>query len=392
MKHYQKSYEGVSLCSPITIPYKRYSPESAHWWAGAALKELRLQTNLTSNDIDGVIFSSFSSNPDTVVGIVQHLGLSPTWMDNIPTGGASGVMAIRRAARAVQSGDANIVVCIAADTNHIDSFQKTLDTFSRFSQDATYPYGQGGPNATFAIITEYFMRKFNLTREEFGKIAIAQRHNARTNPIALMQKPLNMSQYLDAKPIANPLHLFDCVMPCAGAEAFVVTSPEIAEKFSLSTVKILSTIERHNAFPEDHIQYRGGWVKDIDNLWATSNHSPSDINFAQVYDDYPAIVAMQLQDLGFCENGEIKQFINDTDFTILGNLPLNTNGGQLSAGQAGAAGGYQNVTEALRQCMKQPLGQQIPNSTTGLISGFGMVNYDRGVCTGAAIIKIDKIR
>ena len=103
MKHYQRSYEGVSLCAPITIPYRRYSPETAHWWAGAALKELRLQTNLSSNDIDGVIFSSFSSNPDTVVGIVQHLGLSPTWMDNIPTGGASGVMAIRRAARAVQS-------------------------------------------------------------------------------------------------------------------------------------------------------------------------------------------------------------------------------------------------------------------------------------------------
>ena len=392
MKHYQRSYEGVSLCAPITIPYRRYSPETAHWWAGAALKELRLQTNLSSNDIDGVIFSSFSSNPDTVVGIVQHLGLSPTWMDNIPTGGASGVMAIRRAARAVQSGDANIVVCIAADTNHIDSFKKTLDTFSRFSQDATYPYGQGGPNATFAIMTEYFMRKFNLTREEFGKIAIAQRQNASTNPIALMKRPLNMDQYLDAKPIANPLHLFDCVMPCAGAEAFVVTTPEIAEKFSLSTVKVLSTIERHNAFLEDHIQYRGGWAKDIDDLWSSSNYNPSDINFAQVYDDYPVIVAMQLQDLGFCENGKIKQFINDTDFTIMGDLPLNTNGGQLSAGQAGAAGGYQNVTEALRQCIKQPLGQQIPNSTKGLISGFGMVNYDRGVCTGAAIIKTDTIR
>ena len=392
MKRYQKSYEGVSLCAPITIPYRRYSPETAHWWAGAALKELSLQTNLTSNDIDGVIFSSFSSNPDTVVGIVQHLGLSPTWMDNIPTGGASGVMAIRRAARAVQSGDANIVVCIAADTNHIDSFQKTLDTFSRFSQDATYPYGQGGPNATFAIMTEYFMRKFNLTRGEFGKIAIAQRQNASTNPIALMKRPLNMDQYLDAKPIANPLHLFDCVMPCAGAEAFVVTTPEIAEKFSLSTVKVLSTIERHNAFSKDHIQYRGGWVKDIDDLWSSSNYNPSDINFAQVYDDYPVIVAMQLQDLGFCENGKIKQFINDTDFTIMGDLPLNTNGGQLSAGQAGAAGGYQNVTEALRQCIKQPLGQQIPNSTKGLISGFGMVNYDRGVCTGAAIIKTDTIR
>lgn len=392
MKRGQKSYDGVSLCSPITIPYQRFSSETAHWWAGTALKELSSKTGLKPKDFDGLIFSSFSSSPDTVVGIVQHLGLTPKWMDHIPTGGASGVMAIRRAARAVQAGDASIVACVAADTNQIDSFQKTLENFSRFSQDATYPYGQGGPNATFAIMTDNYMRKFNLTREEFGKIAISQRKNALSNPFALMKKPLSMKQYMDAKPIADPIHLFDCVMPCAGAEAFIVTTPAIAEKLNLSTVKIRGTIERHNAFSEDPIQYRGGWAEDIDDLWQSSNCSPDDMNFAQVYDDYPLIVAMQLKDLGFCAKGDVKQFINKTDFTISGNLPLNTNGGQLSAGQAGAAGGYQNVTEALRQSIKQPLGDQILKSSKGLISGFGMVNYDRGVCTGAVIIEADEIR
>ena len=392
MRSTQKPYDGVSLCAPITVPYERFSSETAHWWAGEALKKLSLETGLMPNDFDGIIFSSFSANPDTAVGIVQHLGLCPKWMDHIPTGGASGVMAIRRAARAVQAGDASIIVCLAADTNHIDSFQKTLDNFSRFSQDATYPYGQGGPNATFAIMTGSYMRKFNVSREDFGKIAIAQRANALSNPIALMKKPLSIKQYIEAKPIADPLHLFDCVMPCAGAEAFVVTTPDIAEKLGLSTVKIRGTIERHNAFSEDTIQYRGGWAKDIDDLWTSAKCTPDKIDFAQLYDDYPLIVAMQLEDLGFCEKGKIKEFINKTDFTITGDLPLNTNGGQLSAGQAGAAGGYQNVTEALRQAIKQPLGHQIPNSSIGLISGFGMVNYDRGVCTGAVVIEADNIR
>tara|TARA_B110000483_G_scaffold43173_1_gene53860 strand:+ start:48 stop:1229 length:1182 start_codon:yes stop_codon:yes gene_type:complete len=392
MKQRQKSYDGVSLCAPITIPYQRFSSETAHWWAGAALKELNSKTGLRPKDFDGIIFSSFSSGPDTVVGIVQHLGLTPKWMDHIPTGGASGIMAIRRAARAVQAGDASIIACVAADTNHINSFQKTLENFSRFSQDATYPYGQGGPNATFAIMTDNYMRKFDLSRKEFGKIAISQRENALSNPFALMKKPLNMKQYMEAKLIADPIHLFDCVMPCAGAEAFIVTTPEIAENLNLSTVKICSTIERHNAFSEDPIQYRGGWAKDVDDLWHSSGYTPDDMNFAQVYDDYPLIVAMQLVDLGFCKREEIKHFINKTDFTISGTLPLNTNGGQLSAGQAGAAGGYQNVTEALRQSIKQPLGDQIPKSSKGLISGFGMVNYDRGVCTGAAVIEVDDIR
>ena len=57
-------------------------------------------------------------------------------------GGASGVAALR-AARAVQAGDAEVVACIAGDTNHVDSFRNTVK-FSRFAQDAVYPYGAGG--------------------------------------------------------------------------------------------------------------------------------------------------------------------------------------------------------------------------------------------------------
>ena len=66
----------------------------------------------------------------------------------MPLGGASGIVALRRAARAVQAGDAEFVACVAGDTNHVDSFRKTLSTFSRFAQDAVYPYGSGGANAS----------------------------------------------------------------------------------------------------------------------------------------------------------------------------------------------------------------------------------------------------
>ena len=66
--------------------------------------------------------------PDTAVGLTQHFGLSPRWLDHIPFGGASGIVALRRAARAVQAGDAEFVACVAGDTNHVDSFRKTLST------------------------------------------------------------------------------------------------------------------------------------------------------------------------------------------------------------------------------------------------------------------------
>src|SRR5207248_218976 len=83
---------------------------------------------------------------------------------------------------------------------------------------------------------------------------VAQRDNALSIPHAMMKKKLTLDEYMSARPIADPIHLFDCVMPCAGAEAFVVCREDVAKSLNLPRVRILSTIERHNAFPSDPIQ------------------------------------------------------------------------------------------------------------------------------------------
>ena len=77
--------------------------------------------------------------------------------------------------------------------------------------------------------------------------------------------------------------------------------------------------------------------------------APADMDFLQAYDDYPVINLMQMEDLGFCAKNEGPGFVRRHRFTIDGSFPFNTNGGQLSVGQAGAAGGYLGLTEALRQ-------------------------------------------
>ena len=104
-----------------------------------ALAALLDAAGLKKSEIDGLGASSFTLVPDTAVGLTQHLGLSLRWLDHVPMGGASGIVCLRRAARAVQAGDAEIVACIGADTNHVDTFRRTLSTFSRFAQDAVLP-------------------------------------------------------------------------------------------------------------------------------------------------------------------------------------------------------------------------------------------------------------
>jgi acetyl-CoA acetyltransferase len=379
-------YEDVVVTVPVTVPYVRYSTRGAHWFVARALKSLLDGSRLAKADIDGLCLSSFTLAPDTAVGLTQHLGLSLRWLDHIPMGGAAGIVSLRRALRAVQSGDAAVVACVAADTNHVDSFRSTLGSFSQFARDAVYPYGSGGPNASFAFLTSYYMRELGARREDFGKLCVAQRQNALTFPHALFKKPLTLEEYLEARPIAEPLRLFDCVMPCAGAEAFFVMRRQRALDLGLRFATVLGTMERHNSFPDDPIQMRGGWVLDRDELYAQAGVSRDDIDFVQVYDDYPVMSVIQIEDLGFCAKGEGPEFVRSHTFTNDGSFPINTSGGQLSVGQAGAAGGYLGLTDAIRQITGAPLGSAVPDARIALVSGFGMINYDRGLCCGAAIL------
>ena len=382
----RQPYRGVVLAAPVTVPYMRYSIRSAHWWLAKAFSELLRVSSLRKSDVDGLTVSSFTLAPDTAIGFTQHIGLSPRWLDHVPLGGASGVVALRRAARAVQAGDAEVVACLAGDTNHVDSFRLTLANFSQFARDAVYPYGAGGPNASFAFLTAHYMQRYGAKREDFGKLCVAQRANALKYSHALFKKALTLDEYLNARPIAEPLHLFDCVMPCAGAEGFLVLSEERAKSIRLPYARLRGTIERHNAFSADPVQLRAGWALDRDELYAQAGCAPHDVDFVQAYDDYPVITLMQLEDLGFCGKGEAPAFVREHRLTWDGDFPLNTSGGQLSAGQAGAAGGFLGMVEAIRQLTGEAPGRQVHDASIGLVSGFGMINYDRGLGSGAAIL------
>ena len=155
---------------------------------------------------------------------------------------------------------------------------------------------------------------------------------------------------------------------------------------------IRSAQELHNAHPTDEIQFRGGWTEFIDDLYATAQTSPDEIDLVQTYDDYPVISMLQLEDLGFCKKGEAGKFVQETDMRFDGSgtlnkkLPHNTNGGQLSVGQAGAAAGYLGLNETLRQLTDKAINNSVSKAKIGLISGFGMINYDRGLCSAAAIL------
>jgi acetyl-CoA acetyltransferase len=132
---------------------------------------------------------------------------------------------------------------------------------------------------------------------------------------------------------------------------------------------------------------RGGWELFRDELFAEAGHEAKEMDFVQAYDDYPIMVAIQLEDLGFCGKGEIGAFLEAHSMTFDGDFPLNTGGGQLSCGQTGGGGGMIGLTEAVRQLRREGGRRQVPDATLGLVSGYGMVAYGHGLSASALVLE-----
>ncbi len=383
------AYDDVVLVAPVSFGYARYSERGVPWFAGRTLATMLELAGLDKAAIDGFAIASFSLPPDTPVSLAEYLGLELRYLEALPFGGASGVIGVRRAARAVQAGDAEIVACIGADTLDPDGFGDLVANFSGATIDASYPYAAGGPNVPFALMTAAYMERYGATREDFARISVAQRYNANHCPHALLgHKPLTLDDCLAAPPIAEPLHLYDCVMPCAGADGVLVMREARARELGVPAVRLSAAFECFNAYPHDPVQLRSGWTRYGDALYAQAGVSARDIDVIETYDDYPVVVMLQLEGMQFCAEGDAPRFVRDHALTFDGDGPAhNTSGGQLSVGQAGAAGGFLGLVEAVRQLNHAAGTHQVRDPRTALVTGFGMINYDRGLCSSAAILE-----
>jgi acetyl-CoA acetyltransferase len=261
-----------------------------------------------------------------------------------------------------------------------------LDNFNGSVRDYMSPYGFGGANGMFALHTRLYMERNGATREDFGRLCIAQRHNALANPNALFKVPLTMDAYLNARPIADPLRLYDCVMPCVGGDCIVLASERVARTLPGPKVRILAGGEYHNYPAGDVYSLSAGWEGFSERLYARAGIGPKDLHFAQLYDDYPVMEFIQLEGLRISPKGRTHEWLRGTDVTIGGSFPINTGGGQLSAGQAGASGGMIGVVEGVLQLMGQAGPRQI-RCERGVVSGYGMVAYGRGLSASAAILE-----
>lgn len=384
------SDRNVAIAGYAEIPNRFRTGRSAYDLAGEALAQLLEKTGLTLEEIDGLAVTtalSEGTNPFYAAFMCEALGITPNWLHLSGIGGCSALSSVVRATAAVRDGECRIAVVLSADA---PSTIYRAD-FGAYRPEFQEPAAAARPPAAFGLLMNRYASQYPLRDEALGKIACVQRGHAVLNDNALpkLREPLSLDDYKASRVIADPLRLLDSVMFCDGANALVITTREEARRRGWNKLAVTTAYAEVTNFngrdPLADITTTG-FSQIGPRLFAQAGMQPADVRMFQPYDDFTIAVQMQLEQLGFCAVGKGADFILDTDLSHTGLLPLNTGGGQISAGQPGLAGGALNLVEGVRQLFGEGGARQVSSAGNALVTGIGVIPYGRNWATSAAMI------
>jgi acetyl-CoA acetyltransferase len=225
------------------------------------------------------------------------------------------------------------------------------------------PYGAVSAVNWLAQVATRHCHVYGTTREQLGAISITQRANAALNPLAPLRTPITMDDYLGARMISTPLGLLDCDLPVDGSTALVISPAEGAGDRPAPPVFIEavgSAMRGRPSWDQYHDMTSMAAAGAAEHLWRRSELRPTDVDIAQLYDGFSILALVWLEALGFCGRGEGGPFVGDgSRIARTGSLPLNTAGGQLSAGRLH---GYGHIHEACLQLRGHAGARQVRRS------------------------------
>ena len=312
------------------------------------------------SEVEG--FSSYTMDKVPEYEIARLLGAKNVkFFSQIPHGGGAACAPVMHAAMAVATGVAKTVVVFRAMNerswyrfgNGSYGFGNT-PIFENVNYGWYMPHGFHTPAAWVAMFARRYMHTYGVTSEDFGRVAVAVRDFAATNPAAFFYgKPITLADHQASKWIAEPLHLLDCCQESDGAVAMVITSSERARDLKQKPVIVKAASQgiadgqqSMTSFYRDDITGLPEMAVVAQELYAQSGLTPEDFQTAVIYDHFTPFVMTQLEEFGFCKRGEAKDFVRAGMHARGGKLPINTHGGQL--GEA-YIHGMNGVAEAVRQ-------------------------------------------
>jgi len=363
----------------------RPSQKTAMQLTADACLQAIADAGLKRSDIDGVACWPGDNNhgdpfsPIGTTALKSALGLNVNWHG----GGYEGpgpLAGVINGAMAIAAGLAkNVLVyrTITEASGRLRNRDATALTNKTTGRDSSYAWSWYTPfNVMSAInlIAMYAQRHFHeygTTPEQFAQIALTCRHHATLNPKALFRTPMSMDDYMAARMISTPLRLFDCDVHCDASTAIILSRADIARDLPNPPIRIEAIGAALNQpWSWDQVSLTEMVTREVsDMMWNRTDFKPSDVDTAQLYDGFSILTLIWLEGLGFCKRGEGGAFIEGgARIRLGGELPLNTSGGQLSAGRTHGMG---YVHEACTQLWGRAAGRQIDDCKVAVTAAGG---------------------
>ncbi|HET6860812.1 MAG TPA: acetyl-CoA acetyltransferase [Streptomyces sp.] len=324
------------------------TPYALH--AQAARRALA-DSGLDRSVIDG--FASAGLGTLAPVEVAEYLGLRPTWVDSTGVGGSTWEVMAAHAADAIAAGRANAVLLVYGSTARADikAGRRTsnLSFGARGPLQFEVPYGHTLV-AKYAMAARRHMHEYGTTLEQLAEVAVQARANAATNPDAMFRAPVTVDDVLAGPMIADPFTKLHCCIRSDGGCAVLLVAEDYVPDIAKAPVWVLGagTSVSHTAMSqwEDFTVSPAAVSGRI--AFEQAGVGPADMDLAEIYDAFTYMTLVTLEDLGFCAKGEGGAFVEKGRLLRDGGLPVNTDGGGLSACHPGMRGLFLLV-EAVRQ-------------------------------------------
>jgi acetyl-CoA acetyltransferase len=275
----------------------------------------------------------------------------------VSAGMASHVVVFRTVWEATAQGSGDRASLTSGSRSDSHAKPARIDGFMQWMA----PFGAPSAVCWAAMSANRHFAQYGTTREQLAWLPLTCRSHAALNETAIYRTPLSLDDYLTARMISDPLCLYDCDVPADGSTALIVSHVDSARDLRRPPVRIeaAGTAMRGRPFRDQWSDYTTMGLRDSATmLWERTDLRPGDVDVAELYDGFSIIALYWLEALGFCRPGEGGSFIEGGHrISLDGELPLNTNGGQLSGGRLHGLG---FVHEACVQLWHDAGDRQVP--------------------------------
>jgi len=375
----------VAVTGVGQTPYRTHHPERTYpELAQAAARDALDDAGLTPDDIDAVVFSmaptEFMGVNDADRWALDAVGAAGKPFMRVHTGGATGGSAFQAAYLHVASGLYRNVLVVGADRiAETPDAQQILGLI----WDPFYEQGFALNTLTMtALAAQRYMHRYNVTEEQFARVVVRARANAKGNPYAHLKGDVTVDEVMDSPRITWPFKRYDICPRSSGACAMVLTDKTGAAQASNKPAFVRGVgAVTHSVFMGDRMTYWSDTrFEDHDGFELAAREcyrqaglvDPArEIDVAEIYDPFSSFLYPQLESLGFCGRGEAAAVDADGGLEMDGGVvAANPSGGTLCTNPIGVTA-LVRVADAALQIMGKAGDNQIRGARNAVATGIG---------------------